>query len=1251
VESPFVGDSEMARRSREVEWADTPLDPPHRWSDPPSGSPPSPADPDAGRILVVDDDADMRAYLVRLLGRTHRVEATADGAAALAAAVADPPDLVLADVSLSGLSGLELLTALRGDPRTSLVPVVLMSARAGPEAAVEGLGAGADDYLVTPFSARELRARVEGRVALGRARREAERRFRAMADSTPALIWADGPGGRRLFVNRGWLEFTGARPDADLGLAWRERIHPADRAHYDRVRTAAAGEPFEVEYRLRAANGHYRWVLDRGAPAEGYVGGYVGGCLDIDSRVGERERQRLLAVVGAAMDRETTVEGRRQTLVRTLVDEGLADMARFVEISDGRPTDGRAIAAHSPEQEALLHQLDTDWMGAGTTATGEVRQYEVDEAFILASSPDERQRELRRSVGFGTVALVPLHARGQTSGLLAVGRTRGSAPFDDGDLALLGDLAERVATALDNATLLEREQANRARLEVLQRATAALSAAATPEQVAAAAAEQFAGLARAGAVTLWLLHGTGDDAVLEPVLDSVHDPASSRRRIAITEPVAPAEAARGRGPVWAEPGSDTADCIPLVAAGTCVGVVGLGGQRDVRTGAARAALTVLAKLCAQALQRAGLLAAESAARRTAEEFGEVVGALSGATRLVDVADVVLDHAVRLGASSAAVLLRVAEHLDVLAARGTDAVPAAARRLPMDAGHPAAHAARTGEPLWDGPDTHGLVAVPLVLGGPTRPMGAIVLRFADGRPTFSPQERAAVLTLAGQCAQALDRARLHQAEHDVADVLQRSLLPAALPALPRLAVAERYLPSAVGVAAGGDWYDLLPIDEYRVAVVVGDVVGHGATAAAVMGQLRSALSAYLLDGHSPAAALERLDRFARRVPGSTGSTCVCLVLDCVTGALCWARAGHPPLLLLEPEGPRYLDEGGGTVLGVDGRPPYPQAEAVIAPGSSVLLYTDGLIERRGEVLDEGQERLARAAAGVRDLAPDQLVSTVVDAALADGALGDAVQPDDIAVVAVRLLPGPLHAVLPAQPRQLRVMRRAVEGWAAAMGLPEEVLDDLQYALGEAAANAVEHAYGNTGEGEFHYTVEHRPGPDGGVAVRVRDFGRWRPVPADSGHRGRGVQVLHAVGTDVRTDSGESGTTVTFRVPVPPAPVHRRPRPAGHARPTAAAAVATIAATDPSVLRVSGDLDLDGVTAVRAALLDALGPGRLAVDLHDAGYVSSAGVALLVEVCARARARGTSLTLRVAAGSPAARVLELTGLRSTLPVVVS
>jgi anti-anti-sigma factor len=926
-----------------------------------------------------------------------------------------------------------------------------------------------------------------------------------------------------------------------------------------------------------------------------------------------------------------------------------------------------AAAARTPQLHAALLALDSDWSHALDAIGGGPVRYEVDEQFIAAASADERQRALRRGMNLRMIVLVPLSSRGGVSGLLAVARTRDSAPFDDDDVALLGLLGERAGTALDNALLLEREQASRTRLELLQQATAALSAAATPEQVAVIAAEQFALLANTRTVTLWRLSGEGDDAALEALDLGGRVPAvpGARPRIALAEDAAPAEAARSGGPVWAadlEHGAGVADCIPLIAAGTCVGVVGLGGHlRDVRTGAGRAAATVLAKLCAQALHRAGLLAAESTARRTAEELGEVVGALSGATTPADVAEVVLDHAVRLGATAAAVLLRSGEHLEVLAARGGEGPAAVDRRLPLAAPHPVAHAARTGEPVWAGPAGSGThVAVPLVLGGPGRPLGVIALRFDGDAPAFSATSRAAALTLAGQCAQALDRARLHQAEHDVADVLQRSLLPHDLPALPRLSTAARYQPSAVGVAAGGDWYDVLPVDGRRVALVVGDVVGHGAPAAAVMGQLRSALAAYLLDGHSPAAALERLDHFARRVPGATGSTCVCLVLDCTTGELRWARAGHPPVLLLEAAGPRYLDDGGGTVLGVVGRPPYAEATAVIEPGSSVLLYTDGLVERRGEVLDDGQERLARAAAAVRDLSPNDLVTALVDDALADGPLGDSAQPDDVALVAVRLVPEPLHERLPAQPRQLRVMRRSVEEWAAAVGLPDEVLDDLQYALGEAAANAVEHAYGRLGDdrcdrcGEFSFALAHLPGPDGGITVEVRDSGRWRPPPGDAGHRGRGVAVLHAIGKDVRIDGTPDGTTVTFRVPLAPAADDVRTGRRAPRRTTQLPAVTVTVTAVPDApvptLRIAGDLDLEGALAARPALLRAVRPGQLVVDLHDTGYVSSAGVALLVELAARAGEQGTRLTVRVAAHTPLARVLELTGLRTTLPVVV-
>jgi len=133
---------------------------------------------------------------------------------------------------------------------------------------------------------------------------------------------------------------------------------------------------------------------------------------------------------------------------------------------------------------------------------------------------------------------------------------------------------------------------------------------------------------------------------------------------------------------------------------------------------------------------------------------------------------------------------------------------------------------------------------------------------------------------------------------------------------------------------------------RVAIVVGDVVGHGPRAAGAMGQLRSALAAYLIDGHGPAEALERLDRFARRVDGATAGTVPCGVLDRDTGALRWARAGHVPALLADESEARFLGSGSGTVLRVRGRPPFVEESTVLAPGAIVLLYTDGLVERRG-----------------------------------------------------------------------------------------------------------------------------------------------------------------------------------------------------------------------------------------------------------------------------------------------------------------
>ncbi|MEU7817743.1 SpoIIE family protein phosphatase [Pseudonocardia sp. NPDC049154] len=1232
-----------------------------------------------GRVLVADDNADMRDYLRRLLDPRYAVQVVADGRAALEAVLADPPDLVVSDVMMPELDGIALLGALRADPRTARVPVLLLSARAGQEAAVEGLAFGADDYLTKPFAARELLARVDGHLRLGRARADAERRFRALADATPALIWADGADGGRLFVNKAWREYTGGG-EADLGAGWRARIHPDDLAGYDERRAAAAGGVFEAEYRLRRADGRYRWVLDRGAPLNPAAEerGYVGGCLDIDDRYREQERQRVLGLLGGAMDRERTVAARREVLVRALVDEGVADLARLIVVDDTGASRVVALAARDAAQEADLARLEAASRWAGEVlADGRPATAAVDESYIVGASADPEQQDVRRRLDLRTVSLVPLVARGRVGGLLATARTGASAPQDALDLALLEEIGRRAATAIDNAQLFESERDTSHRLTLLQEATAALSAAATRGRVAQTAVAQFAQLMKTSSVALWELRGSG---TLESLYSVGWPPAVERDWASVPEnaraPVA--DAVRHGAPVWVERDEDWARdyphlrglvreeygysgaaAVPLLVAGRCIGVVALGFVEPRRLAATeRAAAVSLAEQSAQALQRAELLAAESHARLAAENFSRVVSALSGAARSAEVAEVILGHAEEIGASSAVVAVRRADQLEVLAAYP----PASVRWIAADVPRPLAYAARTGEPVWvgtrsphawsdrrldeGGGELPDQVAVPLSLGG--TPLGVLGLRFPDGGPELSDEARAALLTVAEQCAQALDRARLHEAEHEIAAVLQRSLLPAEPPTFPRLRSATRYRPGAAGVQAGGDWYDVFAVDDDRIALSVGDVVGQGPAAAAVMGQLRVALSGALRQGHSPASALEILDAHVSWIPGSRASTAACLLLDRASGTLRWARAGHLPPLLVDRDGARYLDDTLGPVLGLPDRSPFTEGSTTIRPGTTLLLYTDGLVERRGEVVDDGLARLAAAAARRAGEGPDELV---------DHLLAEVVErhghADDIALVAVRLLPAPLDARYPAAPEVLRRMRADVRTWAEEAALPKLLLEDLQLALGEAAANSVDHAYRSSDPEGFAIALELET--DGGVRVGVRDHGHWRPERADKGFRGRGLDLIRALAGEVEIGRHEAGTLVTFRLE-PGAEREPGPLPAGPpaAAPAVRAPAGLTVQRDGTGLRLAlhGDLDLSGIDDVREPLEAALTPsGAVApvvLDLTGVGYLPSAGIGMLVDLAGDARARGVVLRVERPETGPVARVLALTGLDGDGPL---
>jgi serine phosphatase RsbU (regulator of sigma subunit) len=293
------------------------------------------------------------------------------------------------------------------------------------------------------------------------------------------------------------------------------------------------------------------------------------------------------------------------------------------------------------------------------------------------------------------------------------------------------------------------------------------------------------------------------------------------------------------------------------------------------------------------------------------------------------------------------------------------------------------------PLGD-VDVDTTVTLPLTIAGRGRPVGALVvgpsprLRLDDAHLVFLD-------LVAGQVAAAVTDARALKSERERADersaverarvrffsevaiTLQRAVLgPTVLPP----GFAAHYEPASHALEVGGDWYDVVDLSDGCHGVVVGDVVGRGLDAAAVMGQLRSAGRALLLESRSPAQVLSALDTFAASIPGAFCSTVFCAVVDPSSGELRYSSAGHPPAVLDDGEGtPRLLEDARGFPLAVDQGRTRPEGALVLAPGATLLLYTDGLVERRTEALDDGIARAVEALGRRRRLPPEELVQAL------------------------------------------------------------------------------------------------------------------------------------------------------------------------------------------------------------------------------------------------------------------------------------
>ncbi|MCX5329300.1 SpoIIE family protein phosphatase [Streptomyces sp. NBC_00140] len=282
-------------------------------------------------------------------------------------------------------------------------------------------------------------------------------------------------------------------------------------------------------------------------------------------------------------------------------------------------------------------------------------------------------------------------------------------------------------------------------------------------------------------------------------------------------------------------------------------------------------------------------------------------------------------------------------------------------------------------------------LPLIASG--RPVGSCILGF-DRPRTFSGEERSVLTALAGLIAHAMDKARRYESEAALARGLQQALLPRRLTDHPLVETAGRYLPGTQGMDVGGDWYDVVEAGD-GLALVIGDVMGHGVQAAATMGQLRSAVRAFALGDRPPDEVMSGTNHLLIDLDPGQFASCCYIRLDPVTGLARGARAGHPPPLLRNPDGStRVLDLPGGVVLGVDPGARYPVTELRIEPGAVLALYTDGLVERPGIDIDDGISalRVALARAG----APTARLAGVADW-LTAAARHAADRPDDIALL--------------------------------------------------------------------------------------------------------------------------------------------------------------------------------------------------------------------------------------------------------------
>lgn len=741
---------------------------------------------------------------------------------------------------------------------------------------------------------------------------------------------------------------------------------------------------------------------------------------------------------------------------------------------------------------------------------GPPRLFDLDEDPGALGSPDEPASA--RTLGIASAVLAPIVAAGEVIGCLALGRSARREKFGPADLDVAVDLGRRLGLAWHNAALL----AERASIFASLHDGVVVSDA---NGVVVDVNDRWVAMS-----------GFPREACIGAAMPHPWWPTAEEHPEALAELGVATASALDSGAVEQRVVLRRADGSWFPALLSMAAVV------DSTTGAQRGFVTTIKDITGWEGAQADLLALQ---RTTA--------AIAAARSRSEVTKAVLAEAMaRLGADAGTVSLLddAGQRLQLVGSQGLTATQEAEwADVAIEQASPAAHAVRDGELVCVPnpeelaerfPDaaatllSAGVAAVaaaPIVWDG--RPRGALTLAWWAPR-TLATSEAALLEAIAAQSGQALDRALGYDVEHHTSQVLQQRLLSDVPLVHERATLVCRYRSASAELTVGGDWYDVVPLGPDCLALVVGDVVGSGIDAAAVMGQLRSALRGILAVRDDPVAALRSLDRVAEGIEGAAGATVCCAVVDLAAERAWVSTAGHPPPVVVRAGGgAELLEHLADPPLGF-ARRPRRSVEAPLPSGDALLLYTDGLIERPGTLLTDQLDRLVQAAGEADAEVLDDLVDAVLAACAHSGPARD-----DVAVLAVRdEPPGPdrFRRTAAALPREVGEVRRALVAWLAERGVHPEVVEHVALAASELATNAVEHAYRRTGLVRGTFSVTARAGDR--VVVEVRDAGTWKARPSGT-VRGRGLAIARAVVESVSLRTGPSGTTAVLRTPAAPA----------------------------------------------------------------------------------------------------------------------